>query len=82
MIDTARHYLPVHDILQTIDAMMYNKMNVLHWYISADDSFPLELKSHPELSENSAFSEGEVYTAANVKEIVRYAMVRGVRVIP
>lgn len=57
MIDTSRHFLPVELILETIDAMMYNKMNVLHWHISDDDSFPLLLKSHPELAKAAAFDE-------------------------
>ena len=57
MIDTAHHYLPVYLILETIDAMMYNKMNVLHWHITDDDSFPLLLEKHPELANNGAFSK-------------------------
>lgn len=57
MIDTARHYLPVRIILETIDGMMYNKMNVLHWHITDDDSFPLVLESHPELSQSGAFNQ-------------------------
>lgn len=82
MIDTARHYLPVKIILETIDAMMYNKMNVLHWHITDDDSFPLALESHPELAQSGAFSEDEVYSTADVKLIVHYGLVRGVRIIP
>jgi hexosaminidase len=50
MIDTSRHYLPFHMILETIDALMYNKMNVLHWHITDEDSFPLILKNHPEIA--------------------------------
>lgn len=57
MIDTARHYLPVRIILETIDGMMYNKMNVLHWHITDDDSFPLVLESHPELAQSGAFNQ-------------------------
>ena len=33
MIDSSRHFLPTRLILETIDAMMYNKLNVLHWHI-------------------------------------------------
>lgn len=31
MIDTARHFLPLNAILAFVDALAYNKMNVLHW---------------------------------------------------
>ena len=33
MIDTARHFLPMRLLYETIDAMMYNKLSVLHWHI-------------------------------------------------
>ena len=36
--------------------MMYSKMNVLHWHIVDDDSFPLVLDSHPELAQYGSFS--------------------------
>lgn len=34
MLDTSRHYQPLHIIYETIDALMYNKMSVLHWHIT------------------------------------------------
>lgn len=34
MIDTARHFLSVEAILKTIDSMLFNKLNVLHWHIT------------------------------------------------
>lgn len=61
---------------------MYNKMNVLHWHVTDEDSFPLKLDKHPELSQYGAFSKNQIYTAAQAREVVRYAKVRGVRVIP
>lgn len=57
MIDTARHFLPVSTILRTIDALQYNKMNVLHWHITDDESFPLEMFSDPEITNTGAFSK-------------------------
>ena len=47
MIDTARHFLPKSVILRTLDAMQYNKMNVMHWHITDDESFPLQLETFP-----------------------------------
>jgi hexosaminidase len=34
MIDTSRHFLPIQDIKHTIDALMYNKLSILHWHIT------------------------------------------------
>lgn len=47
MVDTARHYQPIHLLYETVDALMYNKMSVMHWHIVDEDSFPLSLDSHP-----------------------------------
>ena len=82
MVDTSRHFLPVRLLYETVDALMYNKMNVMHWHIVDEDSFPLRLVSHPELAEYGSFSSEETYSTDEVKDLVRYAMVRGVRVIP
>lgn len=52
MIDSARHFIPVPRIKHTIDGMLYNKMNVLHWHIVDEDSFPVYIPARPELGES------------------------------
>ena len=82
MIDTARHFLSVSTLLRQIDVMMYNKLNALHWHITDSQSFPLYVSSHPYLSEYGAYNSSCVYSISDVNEIVEYAKIRGVRVIP
>ncbi|KAE9547300.1 hypothetical protein FO519_009488 [Halicephalobus sp. NKZ332] len=82
MFDTARHYLSVSMIKRQIDIMSQNKFNVFHWHISDDESFPYVSVKYPELSRQGAYSPKHVYTTDNIKDIINFARLRGVRVIP
>lgn len=82
MIDTSRHFLNVTIIKRVIDALMYSKFSVLHWHITDDDSFPMESLSFPNISTYASFSTKERFTRTDIKEIVNFARVRGIRVIP
>ena len=41
LIDTSRNFISVPIMKRVIDAMSYNKLNVLHWHITDTHSFPL-----------------------------------------
>ncbi|CAK1594861.1 unnamed protein product [Parnassius mnemosyne] len=81
MLDTGRNYIPVSDIMRTIDAMASCKLNTFHWRISSDTSFPLQLAKLPLLFEYGAYDRKMVYTKANVQAVVRKAGLRGIRVL-
>lgn len=72
LIDTARHFLPKKIIKAQLDAMAMAKLNVLHWHIIDDQSFPYNAKGISKLSEMGAFSKSAVYTSKDVQDIVSY----------
>lgn len=82
MIDTARRYLPVENILKHLDAMSCVKMNLLHWHIVDSQSWPYVSVAFPVLSEHGAFGPAETYSPADIRQVVEYARDRGIMVIP
>jgi hexosaminidase len=80
MIDAARHFQPVDVIKRNLDAMASMKMNVLHWHLTDDQGFRVESFTHPRLHELA--SDGQYYTQNQIRDIVKYASDRGIRVVP
>ena len=62
--------------------MKVTKLNVLHWHLADAQSFPIELFSLPEIAEKGRWDANKTYSYADIKLIVMYASVRGIRVMP
>lgn len=80
LIDVSRHFEPVDVIKRNLDGMAAVKMNVFHWHLTDDQGFRVQSKIFPKLTELG--SDGKFYTQAQIKDIVKYAADRGIRVVP
>ena len=82
LLDTSRNFYSVDSIKRVIKAMSYNKLNTFHWHLTDTHSFPLFIKSVPQLTQYGAYAKDKVYTPAAVKAIVEYGRQHGIRVLP
>ncbi|KAI8598130.1 glycoside hydrolase superfamily [Dissophora ornata] len=82
LLDTSRNYFPVKDIIRTLEAMSLVKLNVFHWHVLDQQSYPLVSKAFPDLSAKGAERPDLVYTLEDVAAIIQYGKERGIRVLP
>ena len=80
LLDVSRHFEPVAVVERTLDGMAAVKLNVLHWHLSDDQGFRVE--SHRFAGLQRGGSDSLFYTQAEIREVVRYATDRGIRVMP
>ncbi|MGE7137516.1 beta-N-acetylhexosaminidase [Luteibacter sp. NPDC031894] len=98
LLDSSRHYQSADEIKRLIDGMSLDKLNVLVWHITDDQGWRLPVPKYPDLSTKGACREAvgndsevsgahdkpycKVYTAAEIRDIVRYAAERYVDIVP
>lgn len=80
LIDIGRHWQPMEVIKRNLDGMAAVKLNVLHLHITEDQGFRIESKKYPKLHQMG--SDGNFYTQAEMRELIEYARLRGIRVVP
>jgi hexosaminidase len=95
MIDSARHMQSVADIEYILDQMALHKLNVLHWHLTDDQGWRIEIKRYPELTRIGAWrtppnagKDGEperyggYYTQDQIRQVVAYAAARHITIVP
>ena len=87
MLDVARHFFPVDDVLRFIDAIALLKLNVLHLHLTDDQGWRIEIESWPDLTGIGASTSvgghgGGFYTKADYRRIVAYAAERFITIVP
>ncbi|MFF6998518.1 beta-N-acetylhexosaminidase [Streptomyces sp. NPDC008313] len=55
MLDVARHFTPKDGVLRCIDLLAAHKLNVLHFHLSDDQGWRVEIKRYPKLTETGSW---------------------------
>lgn len=89
LLDACRHFMSVDYVKKVIDLLAFYKMNVLHWHLTEDQGWRIQIDRYPKLTEVGAWRKeadgsiyGGFYTKAQIKDIVAYAAKRHITVIP
>lgn len=88
-LDPCRHFLPVAAVKKQIDMLATLKINKLHFHLTEDQGWRIQIKKYPELTSIGArrleaegtWHEG-YYTQDEIRDIVAYAARRGIEVVP
>lgn len=97
-IDVARHFFDTDQMKKVLDVMEIHKLNTLHWHLTDDQGWRIEIKKYPELIAKGSVRKGTVvrkewdnydnipyggyYTTEQIKEVIEYAASKGINVIP
>lgn len=88
MLDVSRYFMSKNYVLHYIDMMAMYKLNTLHLHLVDDAGWRIESKIYPKLTTIGGFrGEGEnrtggFYTQEDMKEMIAYAELRGITIIP
>ncbi len=93
MLDSARHFQSPAFVKSMIDWMAWHKLNVLHWHLTDDQGWRLEIRKYPRLTSVGAWRlpavvgppmprYGGYYSQREVRDIVAFAATRHVTIVP
>ena len=88
-LDPCRHFITVENVKKQLDIMSMFKVNTMHFHLTEDQGWRIEIKKYPELTSIGGYrlqgdgsTYGGFYTQEEIKDIVDYAAKRYITVIP
>lgn len=98
MLGDSYHFFPMKFVKELIDLMAKYKLNTLHWHLTDDQGWRIQIKKYPLLTKIGAWRKetqigyngnefdgkryGGYYTQDQIRDIVKYAQERYVTIIP
>ena len=96
--DVSRHFFTVDEVKCFLDMLALHNINRMHWHLTDDQGWRIEIKKYPKLTEVGAYRPETVigrntgrydgtphqgfYTQDEVRDIVAYAAERHITVVP
>ena len=79
-LDISRNEITPDDVVRTLDAMSYSKMNRLHLHMTDSQSWPLDIPTMPELASRGAYREERQWNVDALRIVQAHGYARGVEV--
>ncbi|MCJ1377646.1 N-acetyl-glucosamine-6-phosphate deacetylase [Xylographa soralifera] len=79
-LDICRNRISPKDVMRTIEAMSFNKLNRLHLHASDSQSWPLEIPALPELASKGAYHKSQIWTIPELQEVQLYGVYHEIEV--
>lgn len=97
-LDVSRHFFGIDEVKRYLDIMEVHKLNTLHWHLTDDQGWRIEIKKYPRLTEVGSVRKGTCinkdwdsldgiphggyYTQEQIREVISYAAAKGITIIP
>ncbi|MCF0176115.1 MAG: beta-N-acetylhexosaminidase [Bacteroidales bacterium] len=98
LLDCGRHYFSTGEIKKCLDIMSVYKLNILHWHLTEDQGWRIQIDTYPLLTEKASWRKGTqvgrdktkndgvpyggYYTKDEIRDIIAYADNLGIEIIP
>ena len=96
--DSSRHFFGADSVKVFIDMLALHNINRMHWHLTDDQGWRVEIKSLPELTEKGSMRSGTAigrdlsssdsipyggfYTQDEIRDVIKYAADRHITIIP
>jgi len=95
MLDVSRHFFSKDEILKLLGTMAEHKLNLLHWHLTDEPGWRIEIKRYPNLTKLGSLqnydtfrkpldgqNHGGYYTQKEIREVVAYAKKLHITIVP
>lgn len=91
LMDVGRYFYPLEDLYKIADMCALHKINYLHWHLTEDQGWRIEIRRYPLLATKGSMRShtnfnckphGGFYSQRDVRAFVEYCRARHITVIP